>query len=142
MDDATFTFGDPFRGEDARLAVRYMVRALSTTTVGDMMYIGQLYRSRIRQRTLAGIDVNGASLTPYSTKGPYYFYPNREVGTARGPRATEATRKARATAAKGRHAANGREGARTPFGVRYDGGYAEAKQAHGVGSVNLYGMEQ
>jgi hypothetical protein len=82
MDDATFTFGDPFRGEDARLAVRYMVRALTTTTVGDMMYIGQLYRSRIRQRTLAGIDVNGASLTPYSTKGPYYFYPNREVGTA------------------------------------------------------------
>ena len=44
MDDATFTFGDPFRGEDARLAVRYMVRALSTTTVGDMMYIGQAYR--------------------------------------------------------------------------------------------------
>jgi hypothetical protein len=39
MDDATFTFGDPFRGEDARLAVRYMVRALTTTTVGDMMYI-------------------------------------------------------------------------------------------------------
>ena len=54
MDDATFTFGDPFRGEDARLAVRYMVHALSTTTMGDMMYIGQVYRSRIRQRTLAG----------------------------------------------------------------------------------------
>ena len=85
MDDATFPFSDPFRGEDARLAVRYMVRALSTTTVGDMMYIGQVYRSRIRQRTLAGIDVNGASFTPYSTKGPYYFYPNRESGAARGP---------------------------------------------------------
>jgi hypothetical protein len=78
MGDATFSFGDPFRGEDARLAVRYMVRALSTTTVGNMMYIGQVYRSRIRQRTLDGIDLNGASFTPYSTKGPYYFYPNRE----------------------------------------------------------------
>jgi hypothetical protein len=82
-----------------------MLRALSTTTVGDMMYIGQVYCSRIPQRTLAGIDVNGASFTPYSTKGLYYFYPNREMGAARGPRATEATRKARATAAKGRHAA-------------------------------------
>ena len=48
MDDATFTFGDPFRGEDARLAVRYMARALTTTTVGDL-YIGQVYRSRIRE---------------------------------------------------------------------------------------------
>ena len=85
MDDATFTFGDPFRGEDARLAVRYMVRALSTTTVGDMMYIGQVYRSRICQRTLAGIDVNGASFTPYSTRGPYDFYPNRELGVEPHP---------------------------------------------------------
>ena len=64
------------------------------------------------------------------------------MGAARGPRATEATRKARATAAKGRHAATGREGTRTPFGIRYDGGYAKAKQAHGVGNMNLYGMEQ
>jgi hypothetical protein len=44
------------------------------------MYIGQVYRSRIRQRTLAGIDVNGASFTPYSTKGPTTSIPtvNRE----------------------------------------------------------------
>jgi hypothetical protein len=73
MDDATFTFSDPFRGEDARLAVRYTGRALSTTTVGDMMYIGQVFLSRISQGTHAGIDVNGASFTQYSTKGALLF---------------------------------------------------------------------
>ena len=52
-----------------------MVRALTTTTVGDMMYIGQVYRSRIRQRTLAGIDVNGASFTPVLHQGAVLLLP-------------------------------------------------------------------
>ena len=133
------TFTGP-NGQDPVAHSRYVVNALSTPTVGDMLMIGQVYRSRIRQRTAAGISVDGQPFQGYSTRGPYYFYPNRESGRARG--GTAASQKARATAAGGRHAKTGRQGVRTPYGIRYDGGYAEAKAAHGRAGVDLYGMEQ
>jgi len=150
-DRATFTADwDPFGGDDPRLAIRQVVSALSTPTVGDMLYIGQLFRSGIRERTFAGIDADGQPFAPYSTRR-YYFYPNREVGSVRPPASgriqpggagSSQVRAARRTAAKGRYSKTDRVGTRTPFGIRYDGGYAEAKAAHGRANVDLYGLEQ
>ena len=137
-DNATFTGPG---GQDARVAIRYEIQALTTPTVGDLLFVGQVFRSRILDRTAKGVDVNGAPFVPYSTKGPYYFYPNREMGAARGARATADTKRARATAAKSRHDKIGRIGVRTTAGIRFES-YAAAKAAHGVAGVNLFGMEQ
>jgi hypothetical protein len=140
---ATASFTGP-NGQDARAAMEWGVRTATTPTTGDLLYSGQVFRSRIRERTFRGVDVNGVPFTGYSTKGPYYFYPNREVGDT-GKRAgtrnhTQAqVRAARATAAKGRQAKVG--GVRTPYGIKY-ASYAAAKSGHGAANVNLYGMEQ
>jgi hypothetical protein len=104
--------------------------------VGDLLFSEQVFRSRIRQRKFKGVDVNGAPFKAYSTRGPYYFYPNRDVGPMRGERATPEIRQARKTAAENRHRKIGRKGKRTPYGVRYDS-YAAAKAAHGVSVVEL-----
>jgi hypothetical protein len=137
---ATASFTGP-NGQDARAAMEWGVRTATTPTTGDLLYSGQVFRSRIRERTFRGVDAQGVPFTAYSTKGPYYFYPNREVGSTRRERAiTPQVRAARATAAKGamrKPAA----GVRTPFGIKY-ASYAAAKAAHGVANVNLYGMEQ
>ncbi len=95
--------------------------------------------------------MNGAPFAPYSTKGPYYFYPNRDsAGPTRsrsGNRSlnaqqlNEKSRKARSTAAAGRFAKIGRIGVRTPLGIRFES-YAAAKAAHGAAGGNLFGMEQ
>lgn len=142
------TFTGP-HGADPRVTIRREVAALSTVTTGDLLYLGQGYRGKIRERTFAGIDVHGAAFAPYSTKGPYYLYPNREATGARsvsGDRSFTASQlnarrdKARATASKNRHAKTGRIGVRTATGIKYES-YAAAKAAHGSG-VNLFGMEQ
>jgi hypothetical protein len=128
-DLATFTGPG---GADPRVSIRREVQALSTITVGDLLYVGMGYLSKIRERTFAGIDVNGAPFAPYSDKGPFYLYVNKNATTGRA---------ARATAAKNRHAKTGRIGVRTPTGIRYES-YAAAKAAHGVSNVNLFGMGQ
>jgi hypothetical protein len=133
-DAATFTGPG---GVDPRISIRREVAALSTVTAGDLLFIGQGYRSKIRERTFAGTDVNGAPFAPYSNKGPFYLYTNRDSASGR----TSEGRVARATASKNRHAKTGRIGIRTATGIRYES-YAAAKAAHGVANVNLYGMEQ
>lgn len=133
---ANASFLGPNRS-DPGIAVRAEMEALKTATVGDLLYVGMGYRARIRQRTLAGVDVNGAPFAPYSTRGPYYFYPNRDSTSGR----TAEGRKARATAAKGRHEKTGRIGIRTPTGIRYES-YAAMKSALGRSGVDLYGAEQ
>lgn len=54
---------------------------------GDLLYAGQRQKTRIVERTLSGVDVDGKPFEPYSTNGPYYYYPNGRVGK------TKATRK-------------------------------------------------
>ena len=134
---ATFTGpGGTSPGE----SIRYQLQCLTTPTAGDLLDVGTKFRIRIRNSTFRGVDANGAPFAPYSTKGPYYLYVNRDAaGSIRG--ASEAVKASRATAAKGRHAATRRLGVRTPYGIRY-ASYAAAKAAHGVANVNLYGMEQ
>jgi len=128
-DFATFTHSS---GLAPSTVIHGVVEALTTPTVGDLLYVGQGYRSRIRERTFAGVDVNGAPFAPYSTKGPFYLYVNKG---ATGDRA------ARAIASKNRYAKTGKIGIRTATGIKYES-YAAAQAAHGTNGVTLYGMEQ
>ncbi len=132
------TFTGP-GGKPAGASIRATVHTLSTPTTGDLLAIGQAFRSRIRRRTQEGVDVDGVPFAPYSTNGPYYLYVNGAVGIARG--GTPETRKARATASRNRHIKTGRIGVRTPFGIKYES-YAAAKTAHGRANVDLYGLQQ
>lgn len=122
-------------GANPTASIRATVQALSTVTQGDLLHVGQRYRSIIRQRTAQGIDVNGALFAPYSTKGPIYFTPSPASGTGAAARA------ARATAAKNRHKKTGGLGVRTPYGIRYES-YAAMKSALGRSGVDLYGAKQ
>jgi hypothetical protein len=53
-------------------------------TVGDLLYAGQRQRTRILQRTARGVDVNEVSFKPYSTSGPYYYYPGKNAKNRKG----------------------------------------------------------
>lgn len=73
---ATFTTasgGDP---------AQYFLNLASRTriTEGDALYAAQRQRSRIIERTLRGVDVNGAPFEPYDRSRPYYYYPGGRVG--------------------------------------------------------------
>jgi hypothetical protein len=135
-------------GSDARTSIHAEIEALSTITVGDLLFVGQFFRSRILERTARGVDVNNAPFAGYSTRGPYYLYPNADsAGSVRGRLAPSDRgmlgdiQHARSTAAKNRFAKTGKNGTRTPYGIRYDS-HAAAKAAHGVNGVNLFGMGQ
>jgi len=52
-------------------------------TQADATYALQRQRTRILERTARGVDVDGSPFKPYSTKGPYYYYPNGRVGTSK-----------------------------------------------------------
>jgi len=134
MGSATFTGTN---GEPAGAAIHQSLAALKFATVGDLLYVGEGYRARIRERTFAGVDADGAAFAPYSTRGPYYLYPNGPSASGR----TSAGRQARATASKNRFAKTGRIGIRTPTGIKY-ASYAAAKAAHGSSTVTLFGMQQ
>ena len=125
---ATFTApggGDP-------VAHIQQMQAAVVTTTGDMLLCGQIVRSRIVQRTTVGTDMNGAPFTPYSTKGPYYFYPNGPVGRSHEERAKQTARRFKAIGSKGH---------RTPLGIRYES-YADAKASHGRANVDLFNLIQ
>jgi hypothetical protein len=49
-------------------------------TEGDAIFAAQRQVTRILERTLSGVDVDGNPFEPYSTNGPYYYYPNGRVG--------------------------------------------------------------
>ncbi len=115
------------------------LRTAFVPTVGDGLWGGQIGRSRILDRTQRGVDVNGSAFAPYSTKGPYYFYPNQSVGSIRG--GSVELKRARAVAASNRHKNTGGIGKRTAVGIRYES-YAAAKAAHGRTNVDLFGLEQ
>src|SRR5579863_4064579 len=99
---------------NAAAAIRTEIAALTKITTGDLLFVGQVFRARIRERTFRGVDVNGAPFAAYSSKGPYYFYPNassagnvqgRLAPSDRGTRAEVSH--ARRTAAAGRFAKTG-----------------------------------
>lgn len=52
-------------------------------TEGDLLYAGQVQRSRILSRTERGEDVDGRPFAGYNTTRPYYYYPNGAAGATR-----------------------------------------------------------
>lgn len=52
-------------------------------TEGDLLYAGQVQRSRILSRTERGEDVDGRPFAGYNTGRPYYYYPNGAAGAKR-----------------------------------------------------------
>ena len=68
------------RGEDPSAAIIRLKRAAKPSEA-DLLYAGQRQRTRILDRTTSGVDVNGSAFAPYSTKGPFYYYPTGRVGS-------------------------------------------------------------
>lgn len=56
----------------------------------DLLYAGDREVTRIVQRTAQGLDYRGQPFAPYSTKGPYYYYPVGMTGTKGERRAVAA----------------------------------------------------
>ncbi len=89
----------------------------------DILYALNRQKTRILERTARGVDINGQAFVPYSSKGPYYYYPGK--------------------ASKGRGAAAGRTakklgGQRTRLGVKF-ASYGDFKRSLGRGAVDLLG---
>ena len=98
-------------------------------TAADLQFAGERQRARIINRTEdRGVDVDGRPFAPYSTKGPYYYYPNRTAG--RKSRRRSASRTARTVG--GAHV--------TPGGGLRFASYAAAKRAFGRSRVDLRGL--
>ena len=76
MADITFRTS---RGGDPVAHIRALKAAAEVTTE-DLLYAGQRQRTRILDRTRAGVDVDGVPFAPYSTKGPYYYNPSAILG--------------------------------------------------------------
>lgn len=76
MSDATFN--RPGGGDPTTVILQLAKDAVPTE--GDALYAAQRQRTRIIERTLSGLDVDGSPFEPYSQTGPYYYYPNGRVG--------------------------------------------------------------
>lgn len=96
-------------------------------TASDIRYGLERQKTRILDRTQRGVDMNGSAFKPYSTDGPYYYYPNRG--------ATPSQRRASA----GRLGKKIGAGKRTRVGLKF-ASYAAFKSALGRGTVDLTGV--
>jgi hypothetical protein len=110
-------------------------------TQADATYALERQRTRILDRTARGVDVDGAPFKPYSTKGPYYYYPNGRVGTSkfsdRQNRAA-ASRLKRKLARGSVVSDGGVKLTRSGKGLRFDS-YAAFKRWLGRSVVDLFG---
>ncbi len=140
----TFTFGTK-KGAGAKTAIKQYFRSF-VPTQGDLLMLLQLQRSIILKRTSQGIDKNGKAFEPYSTKGPYYWYPSKSK--ERSNRKRTVRRLARKlvgvlNAKEQRKQQKGRKD--TPFGGITPGGaikfrnYGEFKTSLGRTMVDLRG---
>jgi len=102
-------------------------------TAADMLYALNRQKTRILDRTAHGQDINGSAFAPYSTKGPYYYYPGA-AGRSRMFRI--AFQKQRGGAA--RRFAKKVGAQRTRLGVKF-ASYAAFKQSLGRSVVDLMG---
>ena len=100
-------------------------------TNADLLHAGNVLKSRIVERTARGVDWQNRPFAPYSTKGPYYFYPNGAVGrkgslSSRKGSASRLQKKIGGTLTRSR------------VGVKFDS-YAAFKAALGRSGVDLTG---
>ncbi len=114
--------GLTFDGQPVEVLISGLENA-AKVTAADILYALNRQKTRILDRTSKGVDADGAPFAPYSTKGPYYFYPGRAAKNRRAA----ASRFARKTGET-----------RTSVGVKY-ASYAAFKQALGRSVVDLMG---
>lgn len=108
-------------------------------TVGDLALAGQLIRSDIREKTAAGIDVEGLAFAPYSTKGPYYYNPSTGGGKFLQGDKAKAQRSAKTLQRALKKVGGGGQLSRTGRTIRFDS-YAAFKAAFGRTTVDLHGV--
>ena len=130
MEEATVTI----RTSSGRDPEEYFVTLAQgiVPTVGDAMFAAEMHKARILERTGRGVDVEGMPFAPYSTEGPYYYYPsktaqNRKTATSRTFKKVEK--------AGGAGAVKTGSG----LGIKFEGGYAAFKSWLGRWSVDLRG---
>ena len=110
-----------------------------TVRIEDIELVAEEQKTRILERTARGVDYEGRAFAPYSTKGPYYYYPNgrnRTLGGVASRIDRAAARRFHAKINKGRGAAIGE--VTRGGGIKF-ASYAEFKKALGRQNVDLTG---
>lgn len=140
------TFKTASGGEPAEYIL--MLARGAQPTAGDALYAAQRQRTRILERTLRGVDVEGRPFEPYSQDGPYYYYPNGRVGSSKFTNQQNKSavrrllkRTAGVTAIRseyGGHEGVGGTKTRTGLGIKFES-YADFKASIGRAGVDLYG---
>lgn len=124
-------------GSNSLLGLIDAIDRNAVPTVGDLMYAGQRQRTRILDRTARGVDVDEQSFAPYSTNGPYYYYPSKNSKNrhaAAGRIANKLGIKKKVTPAQKRAGIVGR----TRLGIKF-ANYAAFKASLGRFLVDLRG---
>jgi hypothetical protein len=124
MADITFRTS---RGGDPVAHIKLLKKAVEITAE-DLLYAGQRQRSRIVERTRAGVDVDKRPFHRYSTGKPYYYNP---TGSQKG-RSWE-SRQAAVTRIM-RKIGGTAKGGKTPWIVRSAGGKVVA-EVRGAGDT-------
>lgn len=114
----SFKFGD----QPVEVLLSSLAKDLRVTA-GDCLYALNRQKTRILQRTARGVDVHGNPFAPYSTNGPFYWYPGKSAAN-------------RQAAAK--RAAKKVGGQATRVGVKFKS-YADFKRSLGRSTVDLLG---
>lgn len=138
-----------FKGPSGKSPMEFILELAKDAlpTEGDAIYAAQRQRSRILERTANGVDVDGAPFEPYSTKGPYYYYPNKvgrnKASVKRNKAAVSRLLKRLAGVSEFREEqdiAGGSGGTKTRGGegIRFDS-YADFKRSLGRLGVDLRG---
>ena len=114
------------------------VRDRRTVRTEDIELVAEEHKTRILTRTADGLDFEEKPFAPYSTKGPYYYYPN---GRSKGlggavTRDRIAAKRFHAKINAGRGVAIGEV---TRGGAVKFASYAEFKKALGRTTVDLFG---
>lgn len=112
------------------------IRKGLTITEGDRLHAGNLVKSRILDRTARGVDVNNRPFEPYSTKGPFYYYPYGHLSVSAK---SSLSTKQRADSARRLQRKIGGTLTKSRIGIKF-ASYAAFKQAIGRSGVDLRGL--
>lgn len=130
-----------FSGGKNLQQVAWEIERLGDLTEAQHLFAINRQKERILLRTSQGRDMNGSPFHPYSTKGPYYYYPSK-VGRHSKQSAFGFRIKLEHTAAK---ASASRFIKKVGSGTRTSGGgvkfasYAAFKASLGRSTVDLFG---
>lgn len=135
------------RGESAADSILRLRKSIKPEAA-DLLYAGQRQKARIIERTESGTDVDGNTFQPYSTRGPYYYYPSGHLGTSRGALKTRKAAVRRLLKVTGEvstyrgeylgGSSVGGVATRNGLGIRFES-YADFKESLGRAGVDLTG---